>query len=104
MNESVINIGMYVTYGLIVIAALAAIIFPVIQMFGNFRKAIPTLIGIGVLALIVVLSYAFSSAEVYPDVGPRVSQWVGGGITATMILIGLCLFAAIFSEIYKYFR
>ncbi len=104
MNETVINIGMFVTYGLLVIAGLAAIIFPVIQMFSNFRKAIPTLIGIGILILILLFSYSISSAEVYEDAGPRVSQWVGGGITATMILIGLGLLSAIFSEIYKYFR
>ncbi len=104
MNESVINIGMYVTYGLLVIAALAAILFSIIHMFGNFRKAIPTLIGIGILAIIVVLSYSLSTAETYENAGPRVSQWVGGGITATMILIGLALVSAVFSEIYKLFR
>ncbi len=104
MNESIINIGMYVTYGLLIIAALTAIAFSIIHMFDNIRKAIPTLIGIGVLALIVVFSYAISSAEPYENATPAVSQWVGGGITATMILVGLCIISAFFTEIYKYFR
>ena len=104
MNESVINIGMFVTYGLLGIAALTAIIFPVIQMFWNFRKAIPALIGIGVLVVIVLFSYAISTNEVYENAGPNVSQWVGGGITATMILVGMCIVAAVFTEVYKLFR
>ncbi len=105
MNETVIiNLAMYVTYGLLVIAALTAIAFPIIQMFGNFRKAVPALIGVGVLVIIVLISYALSTAEVYPDAGPAVSQWVGGGIRATMILIGIGVISALFTEVYKFFR
>lgn len=104
MSESVINIGMFITYGLLGIAALTAIIFPIIQMFWNFRKAIPALIGIGVLVVIVLFSYAISTNEVYENAGPNVSQWVGGGITTTMILVGMCIVAAIFTEVYKFFR
>ena len=104
MNESVINIGMYLTYALVGIAALAAIVFPIIQMFGNIKKAIPALIGVAVLVIIVLFSYSISSNEVYENAGSVTSQWVGGGIRATMILIGLAFFSAIFTEVYKFFR
>ncbi len=104
MNESIINIGMYVTYGLLAIAAFAAIVFAIYHMIGNFRKAVPTLIGIAILLIIVLISYAVSTSEVYPNAGPTVSQWVGGGITATMVLVGLGLVAAIFTEVSKLFR
>ncbi len=104
MNESVINIAMYVTYGLLAIAALAAIIFSVFHMFTNIRKAVPTLIGIGVLVVIVLFSYAIATNEPYETASPTVSQWVGGGIHATMILVGLGFLAAIFTEVSKYFR
>ncbi|MDR4987826.1 MAG: hypothetical protein RG741_03175 [Bacteroidales bacterium] len=104
MNESVINIGMYVTYILLGIAALTAIIFPIIQMFWNFRKSFPALIGIAILVIIVLISYAFSTSEVYENAGPAVSQWVSAGITTTMILVGLGVISAIFTEVYKLFR
>lgn len=104
MNESVINLGMYVTYGLLIIAALTAVIFPIIQMFWNFRKSIPALIGVAALVIIVLISYSVSTNEVYENAGPNVSQWVGGGITATMVLIGLAVVSAIFTEVYKLFR
>lgn len=104
MNESVIDIGMYVTYGLLVVAAVTAILASIIQMVGNFRKAIPALIGIAILVAIVLISYSTSTSEAYENAGPTVSQWVGGGIKATMVLVGLGLISAIFTEVYKYFR
>ncbi len=104
MNESVIDIGIYVTYGLLAVAALSAIIASIIQMVGNFRKAIPALIGIAVLVIIVLISYSTSTNEAYENATPAVSQWVGGGIKATMVLVGLGFISAVFTEVYKYFR
>ncbi len=104
MNESLIDIGMYITYGLLAIAAAAALIFSIVQMATDFRKAVPTLVGIAILVLVILFSYSISTNEVYDNAGPTVSQWVGGGIISTMILIGLGLVAAVFTEVYKYFR
>jgi hypothetical protein len=106
MNETVINIGMYLTYALVAIAVLAAVIFPIFFFLQNFRKAKGTLLGLAVLLVILVISYLISSNEAYEamNVGPTESQLVGGGITATVILIGLGLLSAIFTEIYKFFR
>ena len=104
MNESLINIGMYVTYGLVAIAALTAVLFPIIQMFWNIRKSIPALIGVAVLVLIVLISYAVSTSEVYENAGPATSQWVSAGITTTMVLVVLGVVAAVFTEIYKLVR
>ncbi|MFO7999278.1 MAG: hypothetical protein R6U86_09895 [Bacteroidales bacterium] len=106
MNETVLNIGMYVTYGLIVIAVIAAVIFPIFFFIQDFRKARGTLIGLGILLVVLFFSYAISTNEVYEasNIGPTASQWIGGGITATIILIGLGLLAAVFTEVYKFFR
>lgn len=104
MNESLIDIGIYITYGLVAIAALSAILFPIIQMFWNFRKSVPGLIGIAVLIIIVLISYSVSSSEPYENAGPAASQWISAGITTTMILVGLGVIAALFTEVYKLFR
>jgi hypothetical protein len=105
-NETLINVGLYVTYGLIGLAVLASVIFPIIFFFRDFRKAKTTLIGLVALVAILLFSYAISTNEAYEamNVSPNVSQWVGGGITATMILIGLGLLMAIFTEVFKFFR
>lgn len=105
-NETLIDIGMYVTYGLVGLAVLTSVIFPVLFFVQDFRKAKRVLIGLAVLLVVVFFSYSISSNEAYEamNVGPNVSQWVGAGITTTMILIGLGFLLAIFTEVYKFFR
>ncbi len=106
MSESIINIGIYVTYVLVAIAVIGAVVFPIIQFGQDIRKAKGTLIGLAGLLVVIFFSYLISTAEPYEahGYGPTVSQWVGAGINATMLLIGLGLLAAIFTEVYKFFR
>ncbi len=100
------NIGIFITYGLVGIAVLLVVGFSILFLIQNFKKARGALLGVFVLAAIVLLSYFLSSAEPYEahNVGSTVSQWVGAGITSTMILIVLGLVAAVFTEIYKLIR
>jgi len=104
MNESVINIGIFVTYGLIGLAAALVILSAIYRLVVNFKKAKNGLIGLAVLLVVLLIGYLLSTNEVYDGIGPNVSQLIGGGITATMILIGLGLVAAVFTEIYKLIR
>lgn len=106
MNETVINTGIIITYILLGLTVLVAIIGPVIQLFTNFKSARTTLLGIAVLVIILLIGYSLSTNEVYDkfEVGPMASQWIGGGIIATMILIGLAILTTIFTEIAKYFK
>ncbi len=106
MNETILNIGFYITYGLVAIAAISVILFPIFFFIQDIRKAKGALIGLAVLAAVLLFSYFISTNETYEgfNVSPMASQWIGGGITATMILIGLGLVAAVFTEVYKLFR
>lgn len=107
MNESVINTAIIVTYVLLGLAALFAILGPLVQLFTNFKKARTALIGIASLVIVILIGYGLSTNEIYDGVnyvGPTGSQWIGGGIRATMILIGMGVVAAVFTEIYKLVR
>jgi predicted ABC-type exoprotein transport system permease subunit len=104
MNDIIFDIGYYVTIALVAIAAISVIIFPIFFFIQDIRKAKGALIGIAVLAAVLFFSYFISTNETYEGVSPMASQWIGGGITATMILIGIGLVAAVFTEIYKLFR
>ncbi len=106
MNENIIDIAIIVTYVLAGLAAAAIVLSAIFHLITNFKSARGGLIGLAVLILILFFSYSISSNEAYEamNVGPTVSQWVGGGITATMILIGLAFVAAIFTEVLKFFR
>jgi len=104
MNETIIDIGIYVTYALVAVAVIATVLFAVFHMTQNFGKAKGALVGILILAAIILLSYAISTNEVYPNAGPVISKWVGGGIIATFILAGLALIAAVYTEVSKLFK
>lgn len=103
MNELLINIGIYVTYGLLVIAVLASVAFPIIQFVQDIRKAKGTLIGLGVLLFVLLISWAFASSAPFEEhnVGSAVSKLIGGGIIATFMLIVIGLAAAIYTEVSK---
>jgi len=104
MNETIINIGIFVTYALVAVALITTVFFAIFHMVQNFRKAKGALLGILILLAIVLFSFAISTNEVYPNAGPVVSKWVGGGIIATFILAGLAIVAAVYTEVSKLFK
>jgi len=106
MSDTLISIGLYVTYFLIVLAVVSMVLFGVTAIIRNFKKSKGALVGVIVLVAIVSISFAVSTGEPYPafGIGPNASRWVGTGITTTFILIGLGLLAAIYTEVSKMFK
>jgi hypothetical protein len=113
MNDIIIHIGIYVTYGLLGIAAIAAVVFPIIHFVKDFRKAKGTLIGLAILLVVLLFSWGISSSSPMAiDQGTQgtilvssaVSKLVGGGIVATFALIILGLVAAVYTEVSKLFK
>jgi hypothetical protein len=108
MSDALINTGLIVTYILLGIAALAAILFSIFHLVLNFKKAKTALFGILFLLVIFFIGYALATSEVYPNVavpvGAAASKIIGGGIITTMMLIGLAFIAAVFNEVSKLFR
>jgi hypothetical protein len=106
MNEAVIDTAIVVTYILLGIAAISAVVFPIFHLITNFKRAKGALIGVVVLAVVLLIGYSLSTDEVYAgfNVTPAQSQWIGGAIKATMILVGLAVVAAVYTEISKLVR
>jgi len=106
MSETIINIGLFVTYVLVALAVVSTLFFGLLQIVRNFGKAKGALIGMVVLVAIVLISFALSTGEPYPDfqVGALASRWIGAGITTTFILVVLASAAAVFTEIRKLFN
>lgn len=101
-----IDIALYLSYALTLLAGLGAIAFPIINSINDpssLKKG-----GIAVLGLIVVfgLSYALSGAEVtekYLEKGvdAGLSQFVGGILTMTYLAIGLAIVGIVYTEFSK---
>ncbi len=107
--DSLINIGIVVTYILLFVSVAGAILFPVVQTFGNLKKAKSSLIGIGIALALFLISYAVSPAETGPfyekfGISPTFSKVIGGGLVATYIITIAVLLSVVYSQISKWIK
>jgi len=99
------------TYILIGLAAAATVIFSLANIVSNPKAAVNMLISMGVLAVLVIITYFAASNDIPTNakgepmaVDPGTSQWVGGaiGLSGTLLFIAI---AGIFSSpIFKLLR
>jgi hypothetical protein len=84
---------------LFAIAGILALAFAIVQIVTDKSKAVSALGAIGILAVVVVISYALSSSEIPQFFGvdkfvadgsltPVISKWIGTGLNVTYILFG----------------
>jgi len=98
------------TYLLAIIAAAAALVFSVIGMATNPKKAKSALIGIGALVVICAVSYVMSGNEIHSDAEGKLladagtSQLAEGGLIAFYILAAVAIGSIVFAEVSKIFK
>lgn len=104
--ENFIDPALYITYVLIIVAAAASILLPLIQSLGNPKELAKA--GVGVVALVVVffIAYSISGNEVLPSYTERgidatLSQLVGGVLTMMYILLFGAVIGIVVTEISK---
>lgn len=100
---------LYWTYLLIVIAAVLAIVFPVIFMIRNPKGLKKALVGIGAMALVFLIAYLIASDEVLPKyekygIDPSIAKRVGMGLIATYLLGLGAILAIVYSAVSRFFK
>ena len=98
-----IDIALYLSYALGVLAGLAAIAFPIINSVGNPDALKKSGIGIAALLVLFLLSYLISGDEVTAvytqfNVDSGLSQWIGGVLTLMYILIIGAVVGIVYTE------
>lgn len=104
-----IDIALYISYGLIIVAALGAIVLPLINSLGDPGSLIKTGAGVILLVVIFFIGYALASNEVTPGyanfgVDATLSKWIGGAIITMYALIIIAIVSIAVTEISKLFR
>jgi hypothetical protein len=90
------------------ICTAAAILFPIV--FFNIKKAKNTLIGLGVMIILIVISYALAGTEPVNiidyegEMSESLLKNVGTGINLMFALIGLAVVVWIYAEVSKIFK
>jgi len=106
--ESLINIGIILTYLMVAFAAFAAIGFGIKQMMQKTNNAKKTLYTIGGLFVIILLSYLMASDEVLGsyekyEITASTAKKVGMGLTTFYILAIGAIGAVLYAELSKSF-
>jgi hypothetical protein len=108
-DSPLIEIGLYLAYALIAVAAISSIVFPIIQTFGNLKKAKSGLIGFAVLIVVLVIAYVLSPAETgafyeKKNISAGTSKLIGGGLLATYIVFAGVVISILYAEVAKWFK
>lgn len=117
-----VDYGLPITYGLLGLAVVGVVLFPLIQAIFNPRMLVKTLIGVGVLAVVYFVGMQMSSGPIsdafyplvdkFPDltkseaesVAQSVTNNVSAGLFMTYVLGGVAIVGIFFTEIAKFFR
>jgi hypothetical protein len=108
MEQDFVDIMIVVAYALLGLAALAAIVLPLINAIGNPKTLLKGAAGLVVILLVFGIGYSIAGAEVtatYSKFGidAGLSKYVGGIISTTYILVVIALIGIVYTEISKIF-
>lgn len=110
MEEFIVEYGLWAAYILLGVAALLAIVLPLVSLISSPRSLLMTLGGVVVLALIFLVSYAISNGEVKPEyislgVGsPTASKLVGGALIMMYALGIIAILTIVVTELKNAFK
>lgn len=107
--DSAINIGFVILYILLVVSIIGVIVFPLIQMAGNFKAAKTALIGILGLVVLFFVAYSLSPSETgvfYQRMGvsPGLSKAIGAGLITTYITFGGAIISIVYTQFSRWFK
>ena len=101
-----VDIGLYVGYGLLLVALAAAVILPLINVLKSPKDLIKSGMAIGALVVVFIIAYGLSGSEVTAKytaqgIGESSSKLIGAGLTMFYIVFFVALIGIVFSEINK---
>jgi uncharacterized membrane protein len=102
--DTYLSLSMYAVYAVMAIAFICLLGFAVWSIAANFKDSKESLIGVGVVAVVMLISYLISSPsssaiEVKFAVSTQLSKVIGGGAIAAYIFGMGAIAAAVWSSI-----
>lgn len=107
--ENIIDILLYLAYGLIIVAALGAIILPLIKSLDDPKSLAKAGMGVGILLVVFAVAYVISDNEVNNiytkfNVDAQASKIIGGVLITTYIFFIAAFVSILFTEVAKNFK
>lgn len=109
--EVAIDIGLYLSYLLIIAAIAAAIILPVVYSLGDPKSLIGVGISVAALLILFFISYVFSSDEItnpkaaaYFGITPGGAKLIGGSLIMMYLMFLGAIIGVVANEVIKIFK
>ncbi len=96
-----VSYALQVAYIAVAICGGGAVLFTLYQFVVNFKRSLPSLVGVLIFGGILLIAYNMASthgADFY-EISASQSQVIGGGIIAIYVFLGLAILAIIVSEV-----
>ncbi len=101
----IIDVGLFLSYILILVCALAAVLIPLAQSFGDPKSLVKSGLGVGALVVVFLISYLVAGSETNgADITEGTSKLVGAGIISMYIFFFLALGGIVYTEISKFLK
>lgn len=103
-----IDAGLWISYILFILAIAGMVVYSLINMLSDIRKAKGTLIGVGILLGLFLLSFLISGSEVLPKyeqlgISSSQSKMIGAGLIMLYVLGIGTIVIAVYAEVRKIF-
>ena len=110
-----IGASLYWSYILLISATIAALVLELINTLSDKKAAKNSLVGIGLLGGVILVSYLLSDSEMPKFFGaekfiedgtvtPTILLWIGTGLIATYILFAISIISIIWSSVSNVFK
>lgn len=101
-----LDVGLYFCYTLLIVAALSAIVLPLIKALNSPGTLIRSLYGVVALLVVFGIAYAISDSSLRPSwmvlgIGSTGSKLIGAGLVTFYTVLIVAFIGLIFSEINK---
>lgn len=101
-----VDIILYFGYGMVIVAAVLAVGFPLWIASKNPKSLVGTGVGLGSILVLFLVAWLLSSNEVYSSyaefgVDASLSKFIGGMLNLVYILAGLAVVGIVYSEVSK---
>ena len=108
LENITVSYGIPLAYIVFGVAAVGVMIFPIIQMMQDLKKAITTFAAIGIMVVIFFVCYFLSTGEAYSvgDIHVTAGQmkWVEAGIFMIYLLLAGTAITILYSSVSRYFK
>lgn len=98
---NIVDIGLIAGYILVILCTLAAVVIPLVQAMGDLKSLTKSAVGVGVMLVVFLISYAFSGGEAQGEYSEGTAKLVGAGLVSMYIFLFLALGGIAYSEISK---